>query len=119
MCHMQDVEQRMISFLRITRDILKDFSQLVNTMMKSKERYGVGFDAMKSINFSDPKSLQELASKLPNEKLGLLLTMTVDFMSIQKDFQNVMTLDEAELAVFDEKLKLIIEKLTKIVDDES
>ena len=88
-------------------------------MMKSKEKYGVSFDAMKSINFSDPKSLQELASKLPNEKLGLLLNAAIGIMSIQKDFQNVMTLDEAGLSSFNSKLESIIEKLNKIVEEES
>ena len=112
---MQNMDNNIIIFLKITRDILVDFSSLVNTMIESKEKYGVGLDVMKSINFSEPQSLQQLAASIPNEKLGILLNVAAELISTQKDFSNVMKMNEKELSELNDKLNSITTKLSEIV----
>ena len=112
---MQSMDEN-ITILKVTRDTLAAFSNLADAMIESKKRYGVD-TTTKSINFSDQKPLENLTTGLSKEKLGLLMTVAAELVSVQQNLQNITMLNESELFSFSAKLKSIYPKLDEIVKE--
>jgi len=109
--------EKAIVILKILRDVMNDFSILIENMLKAKEKYGIGYDEVKGVNFSDPASLQELTRSLPNEKLGMLVGVVAELMTIQSDFQDFVKFDEKQLVAFHKQLKSIIGNFDKVLEE--
>jgi len=109
--------EKAIVILKILRDVMNDFSILIENMLKAKEKYGIGYDEIKEVNFSDPNSLKELTKSLPNEKLGMLVGVVAELMGIQTDFQDFVKFDEKQLDNFHRQLKSIVRNFDKVLEE--
>ena len=109
--------EKSIVVLKIVRDVMYDFSVLIENMLKAKEKYGIGYDEVKGVNFSDPSSLLGLTKSLPNEKLGMLVGVVAELMGIQSNFQDFVKFDEKQLDAFQKQLKSIVGKFDKVLGE--
>lgn len=112
---MSKSDPQIMVFLKITHDVLVNFSSLADILIESKKKYGVTWNDMKAINFSDPEFLQELPSDLSSQKIHTLWLTMAELQKMQKDFPNIMTLNESELSSFKSKLESVTKKLNEIV----
>lgn len=113
---MHDAEY-IVPHLKITRDTLVGFSTLVDNMVRSKEKYGVGFDDLRSVDLSEPESVNKLITSLSDKELGMLLMANAELATIQKKIQNFMILSEKELSELHDKLVSITAKLDRIIGE--
>ena len=113
---MPEDPQNVILILKVLRDIMKDFSVVVENMLKVDERYGVKLSELHKVNFTDTNSLQQLTKALPPENLGLLIGVVTELLGIQDDFRDFANYDEKKLGDFSQKLKSITEKFDKVLE---
>ena len=106
-----------IVLFKILRDMLYDFSEMVERLSNTKKTYGISYDEIKTQRIFESKTVKELTKQLTPEQLGLLMVVSSEINETKSKFQSFMDLDQKELVKFHKQLKKTTEKLNKILED--
>ena len=109
-------EQNLIPTLKVMRDVLSDFSKLVENLNIAAEKHGIPISEIQNFNLSSTDSLQVLVKALPSEKIGLLVGVSTKLVSMQYCLTNLMNHDAQQLQDFNAQLKTTIEKFDKVLE---
>ena len=110
-------EDKSITALRILRDVLSNFSNLVESVNHTAKRYDLSLSEIKNFNLSKPASLKTLFASLPPEKLGLLIDVAADMDDMKEGMTQFLNYDADQLDGFEKRLKNVMEKFDKVLED--
>lgn len=115
-CVLTNQPSNVISFLKLIRDLLNEFTNLVENWRNITQKHGMTLRDVSGFGLAKPESIQELIKTLPPDKLGLFLMVISEIMLMENELKQFTTYDAAQLQKFHERLRGVIEKLDKIVE---
>jgi len=92
---------KIVPTLRLERDLLNDFANLLQNLMKAEKKYKVSTKEMISINYSDPSIIKELTELFNQNQLGMLIVISNKLLNIQQGLVQFAQYD------FNQKKKLV------------
>ena len=108
-------KSQIVTRLKMLRDVLNDFSSLVENLNATTEKHGLPLNEIKNFELSKTDSIKILAT-LPPEKLALLMGVAIDIASMKEGLSQFMNYNADQLADFNKHLKTAIEKFDSMLE---
>ena len=106
-------KEKAIAKLKLTREIIKGFSNLIKTLSSASRAHGI---PIKEIQTDNSFMGQTLVDALPPERLGLLIKAVMGIAGLQRGLTDFMSYDQYELDDLNKKLETTIEEFDQVLE---